>query len=82
MIELIQVGHPNTSFIVDHKILVLALIFQRFLFFNLLSTLFHHKHKQIITHECLIEGLVLKFNYENGKGGIYSYINPRLRRNL
>lgn len=35
---------------------------------------------QIIYTWCIIEGLVPNFNYEDGKGGIYSYMNLRLGR--
>lgn len=35
---------------------------------------------RIIYTWCILEGLVPNFNYDEGKGGIYSYINQRLGR--
>ena len=49
-------------------------------YLNLYSLERRRERYQIIYTWCIIEGLVPNFNYEDGKGGIYSYMNPRLGR--
>ena len=49
-------------------------------YLNLYSLERRRERYQIIYTWCIIEGLVPNFNYEDGKGGIYSYINQQLGR--
>jgi len=45
---------------------------------NLYSLERRRERYQIIYTWCIIEGLVPNFNYKDGKGGIYSYMNQQL----
>ena len=49
-------------------------------YLNLYSLERRSERYQIIYTWCIIEGLVPNFNYEDGNGGIYSYMNLQLGR--